>query len=290
MNLEDYQIENGIRNVPLGSWWEFFEYIKREYESSPAIIFRGQAEAKWKLWSSLDRLEKKHPVKKSKIFGTWRTFETPPTDRETHLCAFKELAKGKRGVNPPDIIEDNEWWALAQHHGLTTPFMDWTYSPFIALYFAVEDRWVQNTDDQAVEPEFRAVYAVATHLTGDSKGKDSSQPMPYMPRGEPSTRLVAQAGVLLRMPQGKHLEDIIREKYTDESTPTDRHARAILTQITIPGSNDERVKCLKYLDKMNINRSALFPDLDGAAKYVNRMWELDFDTLRGYLLRVNQDD
>jgi hypothetical protein len=34
---------------------------------------------------------------------------------------------------------------------------------------------------------------------------------------------------------------------------------------------------------MNINRMSLFSDLDGAARYVNSLWEIDFDTALGYL-------
>ena len=45
--------------------------------------------------------------------------------------------------------------------------------------------------------------------------------------------------------------------------------------------NKDRKECLKNLNKMNINSMSLFPDLDGASRYINNLWELDGDTILG---------
>ena len=38
--------------------------------------------------------------------------------------------------------EDNnfsEWYSLMQHYGAPTRFLDWTYSFFVAIFFAIEE-------------------------------------------------------------------------------------------------------------------------------------------------------
>jgi hypothetical protein len=50
-----------------------------------------------------------------------------------------------------------------------------------------------------------------------------------------------------------------------------------------PDNNNDREECLRFLDHMNINRASLFPDLDGAARYVNDLWEVNFDKAIGHI-------
>jgi hypothetical protein len=263
-------IQQGVQEWSLPSWRDFYGFIITNFDNKPAYIFRGQADATWPIKSALDRLEERFPSRKNFGGGVPKHFNCPVASRDVHLRAFRQAIRGRPGIAAPPT-DDDECWALAQHFGLATPMLDWTLSPFVALYFAFEESSCAQD---------RMVVGISSSVIASKATADDPAPTPYLPRNDASHRLLVQGGLFLRMP-AIDLERYVRSHFPDESTVSDSHARPILIKINIP--NADRVDCLKILNKMNINRMTLFPDADGAARYVNALWEIDFDTSLGYV-------
>jgi hypothetical protein len=304
MNNYVKDVKNGMLVHTFDSWEEFVEFVKNPDDSWPTLIYRGQANPDWKVESTLDRMEKHWFPKPCLGDGATTSFNRPRVERSTQLKRFKEMARGK--INTYISPNEDEWWGLAQHHGLATPLLDWTYSPLVAMFFAFEDEKCECNGKLEI-PDNRAVFALAHHLlpeeTRDQRTKETKVPRAFSPSEHASYRLTNQGGLFLRMPDPKYTQDnsgklkvkhIDLESYIQENCKHDTYQEPsddgsgntdpnrILQKFIISGK--DRVNCLRFLDYANINRASLFPDLDGAARYVNDLWEVNFDKAVGHII------
>ena len=111
--------------------WNDLSMLSNRFIS--AFAFRGQANSEWNITSSLERLVNRlYPPKPIQIYS---------------LCGFeKEILnefKWKYPIyektNKPDDDEIIEWFSLMQHYGCATRMVDFTYSPYVALFMALDN-------------------------------------------------------------------------------------------------------------------------------------------------------
>jgi hypothetical protein len=291
MDSDIEKIKHGILIKGVDSWKRLVDFVADPKQSWSTLIYRGQANASWKVTSTLDRLEAKFPRKLNSVGDVPDYFECPPVSREIQLERFKDIGRHRLAAPIPENEED-EWWAIAQHHGMATPMLDWTYSPFVALYFAFEDEKCDR-DGQWRTPDSRAVFALTAHLLPREEVR-KQHPKPFAPKRAGNYRITSQWGLFLRMPEPEHdgegcvraidLESYVSKQFSHETySVSGSRPNRILQKFVIPSSAQDRLECLRFLDHMNINRASLFPDLDGAARYVNALWEVNWDKAIGYI-------
>ena len=79
------------------------------------FAYRGMGNSDFTLVNSLTRLGKPYPNMERNLIKQFKKYSHPNVvDRDTEW----------------------HWLSVAQHHGLPTRLLDWTYSPFVALHFA----------------------------------------------------------------------------------------------------------------------------------------------------------
>lgn len=257
-------MKDGMQIVTLSSWKYFADFINQELLDYRTYIYRGHASDDWKLESTLDRNLKRVPTTRRR------------QARGRHLRGFQYAVRGRRGPNPARMETDNDWWALGQHNGLATPLLDWTESPYVALYFAFQHEDTDGSGHRVVWGVSQGSISRASQLILDQDEKEraeQSTEMARVPRPRPSVcevirpltdenaRLVNQRGLFVRGPDGVPLDSWIKEQYADDEETWH------IFKLRIPDT--DRARCLRVLNRMNINHLSLFPDLFGASEFCN---------------------
>lgn len=87
------------------------------------FVFRGQQCDQWRLQTSYDRYWGGNPI-----------YDESFVDRMVAQFRSGVIRLGLQGPEKGNL----EWLEFGRHHGLPTPLLDFTWSPFVALFFAFD--------------------------------------------------------------------------------------------------------------------------------------------------------
>lgn len=277
----DFVIEKKFK-----SWDRFKDYISSELKDDHinTKIFRGQGNSKWDLTTSLERSAMKGEDSFLSEFSNIETAE---------IQMINEFKVGMNNYidfqNHPNSY--SEILALMQHHGIPTRSLDFTFSPYIASYFAFENPsndakniaiWMldivilldklnlliqqesihSNLDKIAIELYTGKLYKsdIIIDSIVDKNNLQLVFPLNIIKR---NIRYNFQQSYMLA--SGNSMKKFIENlEVMMESTHFE------IYKFTIPVS--EKKNAMRDLDRMNINAEVLFPGLDGFAKGITQRY------------------
>jgi len=207
------------------------------------FLFRGQNTTK-RLRTSFHRRGRAH-------IHRFITQDIPALYR--HLSA-----RTKHVFNINNNEENGAFFNLIQHHGYPTPLLDWTYSPYVAAFFAYRN---VNLANPKQEEKVRILLfdAPAWKLHWNQSGYLLVPPVHFSVMefsAIENERMIPQqaASTLTNIDD---IESYIHEKEEEKGVQ-------YLTAIDLPATDRKRV--MRDLSTMGITAGSLFPGLDGACE------------------------
>jgi hypothetical protein len=226
------------------------------------LAYRGRGDARDDLRSSLVRLG-----------------GDPATLERYLLRNFRKYAR--RGDVPYDSTWN--WLALAQHHGLPTRLLDWTYSPYVALHFATADVDRYDLDGVVWSVDFVRAHelapdAVREGLRNEGANLVTAELLDRVARDVGGLAALADEPFALFL-EPPSLDERIVNQYalfslvSDVSVTLDewldRHPE-LVRRIVVPAGLKWEIR--DKLDQANVTERVLFPGLDGLSRWLARYY------------------
>lgn len=257
------------------SRWSDFVAIVQRWQGFRNWCFRGQGDATWLLNCSLTR----HIEVSKVVEGAW----------ERQEARIQRIFRRKSHLFLDDLPDEDqlEWLALMQHHGAPTRLLDFTWSPYVAAFFALERAekpaavWALNLPLLWDIHERRRIDGIKV-TDADPRDRRTFEQV-FLPnrhafvwQGDPfrmPQRVVAQSGTFLVTSHlGRTVEQIL-EGYPDDG---ELLIKFVLDTATM------RAEAMAQLYSMNITQATLFPGLDGLARSMayefEYSWQVDLTT------------
>lgn len=240
-------ISSGINIRDRVTTWSDLASLVETYRAN-RWIFRGLDDSTYSLLPGIGR----PGTRKELGTGEDRPFDE---DEELYMLnRFQREIRPHASMNVPAGLKYNwELMALAQHHGLKTRLLDWSKSPLIAAYFAVEAAGIINGKKTNA-----ALYGISCPPIIDSNTEawpEGYDVVAYFPP-HVTPRITVQ-----------------RALFTVHQVPDRPWESASLKKWIIPSDACLHIKLA--LNRAGINRASLFPDPDGIAAHINWLHKWD---------------
>lgn len=261
-----------VREIEVASLGELIDRVTPE-EPDPAVgrlrdcgVYRGSGHVEWPLLTSLDRLGGVDP---------------PHTKAGLEEHILRNFIRYSRPYFSTPPVNEWELLVAAQHHGLPTRLLDWSYSPLVAAHFATlsrlpVDRVVWRLDWKPVHrrfdfPELALLIQDLDRLVGGKAGGftpwnliggDGDKAFACLI--EPPSldaRIVAQSAAFTLCSDGAQPFDRFLAQHGLEDT---------LTKLIIPARRVDHLR--DQLDLVSVDERRLFPDLDGVTAQMQRYY------------------
>lgn len=256
-----------IEEKDINSWEELIEELEclrsLHGERADKLLYRGQANSKWDLKTTQERTLKQ-PMNLSSYY---RFAYSAKTRLETFTEKNWDVPtppKYEEWVEKKDTFDylnfpAYEYLAYLRHHGFPSPFLDWTTSPYIAIFFAFTE--CLEGSEQVSLHCFLERATIGKIWSSDEPGIHSFGPYAKIHRRHVIQQ--SQYTICVELDQGYNPiyadhEEVFRRE--DEK-------QDILWKFNIPIT--ERFKILKILNQMNINAFSLFGSEDSLVQSIS---------------------